>query len=167
MRPREFLKMVVEAPISKFKKNNIKIYIVACIIGAIILAYDGYLSKYQWSHRRSFYEKHVKNGQPDETMIFNQISPFFLIVLAVVFTGRLWAIKDQKLLANESKLIISNNKKITYDSILKIDKTHFQKKGHFVITYKDESGKRVNQKLSDRTYDNLKAILEKLVEKMS
>lgn len=159
--------MAVEAPISKFKKNNLKIYIVACIIGAIILAYDGYLSKYEWSYRRSFYEKHVKDGNPDETMIFNQIFPFFLIVLTAGLTWRLWAIKDKKLLADESELIISDKERIPFDSIQKIDKTHFKKKGRFVITYKNNCGKKVNRKLNDRTYDNLKAILDKLVAKIS
>ncbi|MEE9371352.1 MAG: hypothetical protein V3W45_07790 [Sedimentisphaerales bacterium] len=159
--------MAVEAPISKFRKNNLKIYIVACLIAAIILAYDGYLSKYQWSHRRSFYEKHVKDGRPDETMMFNQIAPPFLIVLAAILMGRLWAIKDRKLLADENELIVSDKKRIPYDSIQKIDKTHFEKKGRFVITYKNKCGKDVNRKLSDRNYDNLKAILDKLVAKIS
>lgn len=159
--------MAVEAPISKFKKNNLKIYIVACLIGVIILAYDGYLSKYEWSYRRSFYEKHVKDGNPDETMIFNQIFPFFLIVLTAGLMWRLWAIKDKKLLADEGELIISDKEKISYVSIQKIDKTHFKKKGRFVITYKNNCGKEVNRKLSDRTYDNLKAILDKLVAKIS
>jgi hypothetical protein len=159
--------MVVEAPISKFKKNNLKIYIVACLIAAIILAYDGYLSKYQWSHRRSFYKKHVKEGQPDETMIFNQIAPPFLIVLAAILMGRFWTVKDKKLLADENELIISDKERIPYDSIQKIDKTHFKKKGCFVITYNNKCGKEVNRKLSDRTYGNLKAILDKLVAKIS
>jgi len=159
--------MAVEAPISKFRKNNLKIYIVACIIGAIILAYDGYLSKYEWSYRRSFYEKHVKDDKPNETMIFNQITPFFLIVLAAGLIWRFWAIKDRKLLADESELIISDKERIPFDSIQKIDKTLFKKKGRFVITYKNNCGKEVNRKLNDRTYDNLKAILDKLVAKIS
>ena len=143
--------MAVEAPISKFRKNNLKIYIVACIIGAIILAYDGYLSKYEWSYRRSFYEKHVKDDKPNETMIFNQITPFFLIVLAAGLIWRFWAIKDRKLLADESELIISDKERIPFDSIQKIDKTLIKKKGRFVITYKNNSGKEVKRKLKDRT----------------
>lgn len=159
--------MAIEAPISKSKKNNLKIYIVACIVFAIVFAYDGYLSKYQWSHRRSFYEKHVKEGQPDDTMIFNQTAPIFLVVLAAVLIARFWAIKDKKLLADENELIISDKERISLDCIQKIDKTHFDSKGFFLITYKNKDGREVNRKLSDRTYDNLAAILDELVAKIS
>jgi hypothetical protein len=159
--------MAIEAPISKSKKANLKIYIVACIVFAIVFAYDGYLSKYQWSHRRSFYEKHVKEGRPDDMMIFNQKAPIFLVALAAVLMGRLWAIKDKKLLAGENELVISDKEKISYDSIQKIDKTHFNSKGFFLITYKNKNGSEVNRKLSDRTYDNLAAVLDKLVAKIS
>ncbi|GAJ18741.1 unnamed protein product, partial [marine sediment metagenome] len=37
---RKNLKMAIEAPISKFKKNGLKIYIAVCIVVAIIFAYD-------------------------------------------------------------------------------------------------------------------------------
>jgi len=36
--------MAIEAPISKFKKTNLKIFFGICIAIAIIFAYDGYLS---------------------------------------------------------------------------------------------------------------------------
>ena len=159
--------MAIEAPISKSKKNNLKIYAVACIVFAIVFAYDGYLSKYQWSHRRSFYEKHVKEGQPDDTMIFNQIAPIFLVVLTAVLIGRFWALKDKKLLADEKELVISDKEKISLDSIQKIDKTNFDSKGYFIITYKGKDGSEINRKISDKTYDNLAAILDKLVAKIN
>jgi hypothetical protein len=159
--------MAIEAPISKFKKKNLKIYIAACIVFAVVFAYDGYLSKYQWSHRCSFYEKHVKEGRPDDTMIFNQIAPIFLVLLAAVLTGWLWAFKGKKLLAGENELVISDKEKISYASIQKIDKTHFDSKGFFLITYKNKNGSEVKRKLSDRTYDNLAAVLDKLVAKIS
>ena len=159
--------MAIEAPISKFRKTNLKIYIGVCIVAAIVFAYDGYLSKYQWSRRHSFYEKHVKQGQPDDEMIFNRKAPIFLVAVIVLLTARLWTLKDRKLLADESELIISNKKSISYDSIQKIDKTYFGSKGFFIITYKDKSGNEVNRKLSNKTYDNLAAILDHLVAKIS
>jgi len=159
--------MAIEAPVSKFRKNNLKVYTAACIVFAIVFAYDGYLSKYQWSHRRSFYEKHVKEGRSDDTMIFNKTAPIFLIVLAAVLTRRLWTFKDKKLRADENGLVISHKEKISYDSIQKIDKTNFASKGFFLITYKNKDGSEVSRKLSDRTYDNLAAILDKLVAKIS
>lgn len=159
--------MAIEAPLGRYKKSNLKIYIVVCVIFAVVFAYDGYLSKYEWSHRRSFYEKHVKNGQPDDTMIFNQKAPIFLGAAAVALGIWLWTIKNRKLIADENELIVSDKQKIPYGSIEKIDKTFFEKKGFFVITYKDENGSEVNLKLSDRTYDNLAAVMDHLVAKIS
>ena len=159
--------MIIEAPISKSRKNNLKIYIVACFVFATALAYDGYLSKYQWSYRHSFYEKHVKDGQPDDTMIFNQVAPIFILVLAAGLIARFWALKNKKLQAGGNELVINDKEKISYDSIQKIDKTHFKSKGFFIITYKDKDGSEVSCKLSDRTYENLAAILEHLVAKIS
>ncbi|MFB0555209.1 MAG: hypothetical protein ACETWQ_18020 [Phycisphaerae bacterium] len=159
--------MTIEAPYSKYSKNNFIIGIVLFLAMAIIFAYDGYLSKYEWSLRRSFYEEHVKDGKPDFDMVFNQKSPFVFVGLAAVIAAWFWARKNKKLLADENELIISDKKRISYDSIAKIDKTYFDKKGFFVITYKIEGDREVNYKISDRQYDNLAAILERLVAKIS
>jgi hypothetical protein len=159
--------MAIEAPYSKYSKNSFKIGIVLFLAMAIIFAYDGYLSKYEWSLRRSFYEEHVKDGKPDFDMVFNQKSPLVFVGLAAVTTAWFWARKNKKLLADENELIISNKEKISYDSIQQIDKTYYEKKGFFVITYKTEGDKEVNWKISDRKYDNLAAILEHLVAKIS
>jgi hypothetical protein len=159
--------MVIEAPIGKYKKNNLKIYIVACVFFAALFGYDGYFSKYEWSHRHSFYEKHVKDNRPDDTMVFNRIAPIFLAVVAVALGIRLGIIRNRKLIADENELAISDRQKIPYSSIEKIDKTLFREKGFFVITYKDNKGVEVNLKLSDRTYDNLAVVLDHLVVKIS
>lgn len=159
--------MVIEAPYSKYNKTNFKIAIAVCMGLAIIFAYDGYLSKYEWSLRRSFYEEHVKDGKMDSTLVFNQQSPFLLVPVAVIFTIWFWLRKNTKLLANENELIIKDNKKITYNSIEKIDRTYFGSKGYFVITYKNKSGTDIELKLSTRKYDNLEAILENLVTKIT
>jgi hypothetical protein len=159
--------MVIEAPVGKYKKNNLKIYIVACVFFAALFGYDGYFSKYEWSHRRSFYEKHVKDNRPDDTMVFNRIVPIFLAVVAVALGIRLGTIRNRKLIADENELVISDRQKIPYSSIEKIDKTLFKEKGFFVITYKDDKGGEANLKLSDRTYDNLAAVLNHVVAKIS
>ncbi len=161
--------MAIEAPISKFKKNGLKIYIAICITVAIIFAYDGYLSKYKWSMRYNFYKKHVvdNDGKPTSTMNFNRKSPLFFIGFTVLLGAYLFAIKNRKIVAGENELIISNKERIAYDSIQKIDKTFFKPKGRFIITYKDKDGREVNRKLSGRTYDNLAAVLDELVAKIS
>jgi hypothetical protein len=160
-------RMVIEAPYSKYNKTNLKIAIAICIGLAIIFAYDGYISKYEWSLRRSFYEEHIKDGKMDSTLVFNQQSPFVLFPVAVIFTIWFWLRKNTKLLADENELIVSTGEKIPYDSIEKIDRTYFGSKDYFVITYKNKSGADVKLKLSARTYDNLGAILEHLVTKIT
>jgi len=52
--------MAIVAPLSRYKRSNFKIWIVALTILAAIFAYDGYLSQYEWSHRRSFYDEHMR-----------------------------------------------------------------------------------------------------------
>ena len=159
--------MAIEAPISKFKKTNLKIYIGACIIFAAIFAYDGYLSKYPWSLRQGFYNKHVKDGKADDTMMFQRIVPFFLLALAGCLACYLGAVKNKKIVADEENLIIDGKTEIPYRSIEKVDKTRFDLKGFFLVTYKDAINTERQLKLSNRRYDNIKAVLEKIVDKIS
>ncbi len=153
--------MAVEAPISKSKKTNFNIYIAVCIGLAIWFVYDGHFNE-------EFKKKHTDvNGKPDSTLIFNQKSPPYFIGAAVLLGAYLFAIRNKKIIADENELVLSDKKRISYDSIQKIDKTHFDSKGFFLITYKNKDGREVNRKLSDRTYDNLAAILDELVAKIS
>jgi len=153
--------MAIEAPLSKHKKTNLKIYIVVCLIMAIWFGYDGYFNE-------KFEEEHTDaNGMPDTTLAFNQKAPPFFIGAAVLLGAYLFALRNKKIIAEENELIISSKQKILYDSIQKIDKTHFGPKGYFVITYEDKEGAEINRKLSDREYDNLAAVLDELVAKIS
>ncbi len=153
--------MAIEAPISKFKKTNMKIYIGLCIGLATWFAYDGYLND-------SFIKENIdENGRPNATLVINQKVPPFLIGAGGLLGIYLLMIKNRKLVAENRELVINPQKKIPYDSIEKIDKTYFEKKGFFTITYKDPDGREVDFKLSDRTYDNLSSVLDHLVAQMS
>ena len=161
--------MAIEAGISSYNLKTLRLYAIICVVVAVIFAYDGYFSKYEWSKRQGFYQEHfVDNGnQADGTMKFNQTLPPFLIVGAVFFGLKYMMTKDRKAIADENELSVYDGTKITYDSIEKLDKTHFDSKGYFVITYKDDGGSEVDYKLSDRTYDNLPAVLDHIVAKIS
>ena len=153
--------MAIEAPISKFKKSNILIYTGICLIFAAWFGYDGYLNK-------NFIQEHTEeNGKPNTTLMFNKKSPPFFLAGAVLCGVYYAMIKRKKLLAEEKELLINEKKKIPYDSIQKINKTWFESKGYFIITYKDEKEKETNLKISDRTYDGIDKILNHLVEKIS
>ena len=84
----------------------------------------------------------------------------------MLIAGYFYAIRNRKLVADENELVIAG-KKIPYDSIEKIDKTYFETKGFFTITYTDENGASVQYKLSDRQFDNLGPILDHLVAQIS
>lgn len=153
--------MAIEAPLSKHKTNNYKIYIGVCVIAAVWFGYDGYVSK-------KFKAAHTQqDGKPDGTLVFNRWAPPLFFAGAVLFGLYLSKIKNRKMVAGESELVISDKERISYDSIQKIDKTYFDSKGYFIITHKDSNGREVNRKLGDRNYDNLTAILDHLVAKIS
>jgi hypothetical protein len=153
--------MAIDAPISKYKKTNLKIYIILCIAVAAWFAYDGYINK-------TFIEKNTdENGTPNSTLVFNQKSPPFFAAAAVFFGVYFFVVKNKKLIADENELIFSAKEKISYDSIQKINKTYYDKKGFFVITHKNENGNEIDRKISERNYDNLAAILDYLVAKIS
>ena len=159
--------MAIEAPYSKYRKTNLKILIFICLVAAIIFGYDGYFSKYEWSGRRSFYEKHAPGDMLDGTMKFNQRAPFVLVGISIISAIWLIKIKDHKVIAGENELVIGGNEKIPYNSIQQIDKTHFESKGFFMISYKTPDGNDALKALSYKKYDNLKALLEHLVAKIT
>ncbi len=153
--------MAIEAPMSKFKKTNLKIYIAVCIALAIWCAYDGYFNE-------GWIKEHTNpDGTPKAYLVFNKKAPVFFGGAVVLLGVYLFVIKGRKLVADDNDLVVSTNEKIAYDSIQKIDKTNFDSKGYFIITYKDKDGREINRKISDKKYDNLKAILEHLVAKIS
>lgn len=153
--------MTIEAPYSKYRKTNFKIAIVILVVLAGWFFYDGY-------YNERFINTHKDaEGNPDSTLAFNQKSPPWLILAAVAAGAYLFIIGSRKIIAEENELIISHKEKIPYDAIQKIDKTHFESKGFFIITYNDKDGPEVSRRLSDRAYDNLSAVLEHLVAKIS
>lgn len=160
--------MSIEAPYSKFNINGFKLYILVSLIAAGWLTYDGYFSKYEWSPNHKFYKEHVidNEGVADSTMQFNKYGPFFLIVLAGYFGFRWNSVKDIKIVGDDNGLD-TGKEVIAYDNIEKIDKTYFKEKGYFVITHKNKDGNEKDVRLSHKTYDNLEALLELIVSKIT
>ena len=153
--------MALEAPLSKYKRNSCLIGIGVCLVMALWFAYDGYVNK-------DFITKHTtEQGQPDFALVFNQKSPP-AFVLGMLLIGAYWyAIRGRKLVADADALVIAGKKKIRYNDIEQIDKTHFKTKGLFTITYKNGQGRLVRYRLNDRQYDNLEPILDHLVAQIS
>jgi hypothetical protein len=153
--------MAIEAPLSRYKRSNFLIYIVVCLVLGAWFAYDGYLNK-------SFIDEHTgEQGNPDGVLAFNQKSPPVFAGLAGVIAVYFCVVRGRKVVADEKELVIAGRKRIPYDAIEAIDKTHFEQKGFFTIVYKDSGGAEVRYRLSDRQYDNLGPVLDHLVAQIT
>lgn len=153
--------MAIEAPLSRYKRTNFYVYIAVCVVLGLWFAYDGYFNP-------SFIEEHTdEEGHPNSTLEFNRKSPPFFLAGALFFAGYLYVIRKRKLVAGDDALVIAGKQKIPYDAIETIDKTYFEKKGFFTITYKNEQGREVRRRISDREYDNLGPILDHLIAQIT
>jgi len=152
--------MALIAPSSKYKKNTYLVWVVLCAGFAAYCIYDAH-------YNEGFIKKHSPDGKPDSTMMFNLKAPYVLFPLAALLGVWMLVVSKRKITAEETALVIDGKINIAYDSIEKIDKTVFDSKGRFIITYKDAGGKETSRVISDKDYDNLPAILEHLVAKIS
>jgi len=156
--------MNIEAPLSRYKKQNLIIAMAALFGLGIWFYYDGH-------YNTKFIEKHtvvdeLGQEQPNTTLLFNQKAPPYLFAAGVAVVIYFFVIRNKKVVADDTALY-ADGKTIEYGAIEKIDKTHFDRKGFFVMTYKDPQGQNRDLKLSDRTYDNLPAVLDHVVAKIS
>jgi hypothetical protein len=153
--------MAVEATYSKYKRQNFIIGIILLLAFGAYCVYDGYFND-------TFREKHTTaEGKADSTLVFNRKAPIFCFAGAIGLAVWFMAVKNRKITADSDGIVIDGKEKLTYQSIVKIDKTYFESKDYFVVTYKDESGSEAERRFSGRDYDNLEAILNELVAKIS
>ena len=150
----------IVAPLSKHKKGTLILGIVALIGFGLWLCYDGYMNE-------SFIAAHTEDGKPDSTLVFNQKAPPYLFAGAVLIFVYWLFVRKRRIVAGQDVLVIHDHWQIPYKAIQQIDKTYFEKKGYFVMTYKDAGGKTRNHRLSDQDYDNLGPILDHLVDQIT
>jgi len=121
--------MAIEAPLSRYKRSNFKIWIIALAALAAIFGYDGFLSQYEWSQRRSFYDEHMRMHAFDadvtlaEDLVAGPVSPTLRevfdnakislssdAVVAVVEPDVHWSVTDGEdgypILKEEAKLAV-------------------------------------------------------------
>ena len=153
--------MPTTARFSKYKRNNYLIWILFCIICALWFGYDGYYNE------KFINENLTEEGSPNSKLAFNRKTPPVFAAAAVLLVIRLLTIRKAGVTADEKGLIINNRLRIPYDSIEKINKTYFDSKGFFTVTYKDESGNENERKISDRVYDDLEPVLEETISRIS
>lgn len=154
------LKMAVVAPLAKYKKTNYKIWCLILFVAGVWFAYDGYKNE-------KFIAKHTKDGVEDHTLVFHKKAPPFLVAGAIAVLIYAAAVNGKKIVADENELILSSGEKIPYSSMESINKTEYASKGSFIIAYKGSDGNTVEKKISNRSWDNMDAVLDFLVTKIS
>jgi len=153
--------MDIVGPISKQKRNTLVLYMVMTVALGLYCVYDGFFNA-------TFIQNHSgADGKPDSTLVFNRYAPPAMLLVAAVFGWHWYRIRDRRVVATDRELIITDTLKIPYDVVEQIDKTHFEDKGFFVITYKTDGGRETTARLHGRDYDDLGPILDRLVEKIS
>jgi hypothetical protein len=153
--------MAVEAPYSSYRKTNCILYIILLLVLGSWCAYDGYFSE-------DWIQEHTNaDGSPQFYLKFNRQIPYYAGAAVVAIAVFWFSVRSKKVIADENELIISEKEKIPYSSIQQIDKTHFDSRGFFIISYKDKDGRDKLKALSYKKYDNLKAVLELLVSKIT
>ena len=106
---------VIVAPLSKFKKNNLKLYIVVLLGLTLWCVYDGYINE-------DWIQEHTNpDGSPQPYLTANRKGPYYLVGAAILIAIRFFMIKNKKIIADENELVISENQKIPYGAIEKID----------------------------------------------
>jgi len=152
--------MTIEANISSYKKNRLKMFIVACLVLGAWCVYDGYFNQ-KWIADHT-----GADGSAETYLVFNRRAPYFLAFGAVLLGVYLASIVGKKVVADEDGLMV-DGEEIKYAWIIKLDKTYFDSKGYFILTYKTAQGDETVKKISDLRYDNLKGILDRIVSKIS
>ncbi len=152
--------MALEAKYSSYRKTNCLIYIAIAILIGAWCSYDGYINE-------DWIEEHTNNdGTPQAYLVINRQAPYYLGGLAL-FCGVSWlVVRNKKIIADDNEIDI-DGQKITYNSIEAIDKTHFEKKGFFIIHHNKPDGGTAITAISYKKWDNTKALLEHLISKIS
>jgi hypothetical protein len=150
--------MAIIAPLSRYRRNNHMILLAVFLGLAAWFHYDGHFNK-------EFIDKHTINGKPDDTLTINRKAPPFLMAAGVLVVGNFVRIRNQRIRVDDSALMV-NSLSIPLSTVTQIDKTHFDSKGFFVLWYKPGDSEK-QLKLYARNYDNLSAVLDRLIEELS
>lgn len=154
--------MAIVAPLSRYRRNNHMILLAVVLGLAAWFHYDGH-------YNEEFIKKHTKDGtltgQPDDTLAINRKAPPVLLAVGVLVVGNFVRIRNQRIRVDDSTLMV-NRLSIPLSTVTQIDKTHFDSKGFFVLSYKPGDTEK-NLKLYARDYDNLSAVLDRLIEELS
>ena len=154
--------MAIEAPLSRYKKNSLLIAIIALAGFGIWCVYDGYFNETFISENSD-----PETGEAKGTLVFNRKSPPFFFGGALLIGAYWFIIRNRKIVATDSELVVSKTLTIPYDAIQSIDKTHFSEKGYFDIMYQRSDGSEAKARLDDRKNDKLQVILDHLVDQIT
>ncbi|MCE5340749.1 MAG: PH domain-containing protein [Planctomycetaceae bacterium] len=152
--------MAVVAPLAKYKKTNYKIWFMILFIAGVWFLYDG-------KYNQKLIAKHTKDGKADPTLVFHRKAPPYMIGAACLVAIYAYSMRNKRIVAADEKLILSDIEEIPYKSIESINKTDYDAKGTFIITYKGKDGKVAEKKISNKSWDNMDEVLEVLVSQIT
>jgi len=150
--------MAVEAPGSKYSRNNKWIVAVVCLAGALWFGYDGWVGDYSKTQLAE------NEGKPTANLQFNRYAPIPLVIIAIVSAISAQGVASRKIVADEKGLVFPGGELIAYASIESIDKRFFEKEGRFSVQY-SEGGVSKTIRFSDRKNDNLGLLLDEVVRR--
>jgi len=150
--------MAIEATGSRYYAKTGLIITVACLFFGVYFLYDGWWNKeFQEEHKNS------ETGEPDVSLKVNRVyGPVICGIAAVYFLVTSLQLRSKKITADENGLTTASGKLIAYNAIRKIDKRDFERGGHFIIEYEEDTVSKT-LKFSDRKYDNLGLLLDEIV----
>jgi hypothetical protein len=152
--------MAIKVPVSRYRKNNHLIALVICLALAAWCFYDG-------RYNKEFIQKHTNpDGTPnDPWLIVNRNAPPYLLIAGVLVIANFYRVRNQRVRIDEDTLFI-NGLSIPLKEVVEIDRTEFDTKGFFVLSYKS-GGAEQKITLYSRQYDHLSDILDRLIEEIS
>jgi hypothetical protein len=150
--------MAIVAPLSRYRHNNHLIALVICLVLAAWFFYDG-------KYNPTFIDKHTIDGKPDDTLVINRTVPPVFLIGAFLVVANFFRVRNQRIRVDDTTLSI-NHLSIPLSDVVQIDRTHFDAKGFFTLGYKS-GGAEKQLKLVARKYDNLSAVLDRLIEEVS
>lgn len=107
-----------------------------------------------------------RRGEPNASLKFNRYwGPLACLLVALYFVVSAVRIPKQHVVLDDNGLLVAGRGLIGFDQIKKIDKRFFDKEGYFVVTY-EQDGTSKDVRLSERKYDNLRAVLDALVARV-
>lgn len=148
--------MAVTALPSKFTLKWNSMCAFLCLGMAVWFYYDGH-------YNEEFITKETVDGKPSIDLQINRVyGPVGCLLTAGYLGYMVFALSKKKVTVDENGITLADGKNIPLDSMTKIDKSKFRKKGKVFIEYEDGEKVAVLE-LKDTVYDGIKEVINEIL----